>query len=60
MKKIRHYHVTTLDGNVESNFFVTASNSKIALANLIRSSSDFADIVNGDNDLTITVKKCNR
>jgi hypothetical protein len=55
--KVNMYHVKTLDGGSDFNFFTEATNHKKALQNLIIRSSDYNNLVKSDADLTIIVTK---
>ena len=55
-KKLKSYHIETLDGTGSFHFFTSAINHKKAVNNLLKNSLDFKNIVHDNKDLTITVK----
>jgi hypothetical protein len=56
LSKSHNYNVETIS-NGSFNFFTTALNHKEALYRLFTESSDFKNIVNDNQDLTIKIKK---
>lgn len=56
-KKLYSYHINTLDGLGDFNFFTMAENHKEALKKLQSNSIDFIRLVKANKDLTITIKK---
>ena len=56
-KTMKDYHIETKDGSGSFNFFTQAENHKKALANLLKNSWDYKNIVKSDRDLLIHIKK---
>ncbi len=54
--KLKDFHIATLDGTSELNFFTKAVDSKKALKNLLTNSWDFKNLAKKYNDMTITIK----
>lgn len=55
-RRLKAFHITTLDGTAQLHFFTRAKNHKKALATLISKSYDYKS-VEGNSDMTITIKR---
>ena len=51
------YSIKTEDTKAFFTFLTTAKSSKKALKQLLKNSRDFKNIVNGENDLVLRIKK---